>query len=241
MVCRTLQDDLIDRIKAFGNPLIVDPFNLFGDELVVALRAPVTNQLTSWLTRDQDSPLPGAAGHPTARPVGGGRLRTVRWASGRRPGAQRHPGHRDRQQRRHGSGIEVIAGDPTSPQVLDEADLDDAVAFAAATDHDITNLSLIVSATTRNPELFTVARHNDPTNGPLFDALHIDSVLMPTRLIAHEVLARIGDPMMWLFVQNAQRTAMPGVSHCWIGSSQCAANAARRSGPSNSPITGPRP
>ena len=205
VVCRTLQDDLIDRIKAFGNPLIVDPFNLFGDELVVALRAPVTNRLTGWLTSDQGSPLPVQLDIP----------RHGRWVVA---GYGRFGGHLAADLVRNGipvtvidskggtgQGLEVITGDPTSPQALDAADLDNAVAFAAATDHDITNLSLIVSATSRNPGLFTVARHNDPTNGPLFDALHIDSVLMPTRLIAHEVLARIGDPMMWLFVQNAQR------------------------------------
>lgn len=205
VVCRTLQDDLIDRIKAFGNPLIVDPFNLFGDELVVALRAPVTSRLTTWLTSDQGSRLPEQLDIP----------RHGRWVVA---GYGRFGGHLAADlvrngipvtviDRKGGSGqdMQLITGDPTSPQVLDAADLENAVAFAAATDHDITNLSLIVSATSRNPGLFTVARHNDPTNGPLFDALHIDSVLMPTRLIAHEVLARIGDPMMWLFVQNAQR------------------------------------
>lgn len=204
VVCRTLEDALIDRMKAFGHPLIVDPFNLFGDELVLALRAPVTNRLTTWLTGDVEAPLPPLLEIP----------RHGRWVVA---GYGRFGGHLAADLRRNGipvtvvdvkggtgEGLEIIAGEPTDPRVLDEADLEDAVGFAAATDNDVDNLSLIVEATRRNPSLFLVARQNDPTNGPLFEALHIDSVLMPTRLIAHEVLARIGDPMMWLFVQNAQ-------------------------------------
>ena len=45
-------------------------------------------------------------------------------------------------------------------------------AFAAATDNDVTNLSLLVSAARRcNPDLFTIGRQNDPSNGPLFEAV----------------------------------------------------------------------
>mgnify|MGYP003585982283 CR=1 FL=1 len=204
VVCRTLEDGLIERIKAFGSPLIVDPFNLFGDELVVALRAPVTNRLTSWLTSDADSELPRPLDIP----------RHGRWVVA---GYGRFGGHLAADLVRNdipvtvldaaggaGPGVEFIVGEPTSQEVLERANLGEAVAFAAATGNDISNLSLMVSATARNPNLFRVARQNDPTNGPLFDALDVDSVLMPTRLIAHEVLARIGDPMMWLFVRNAQ-------------------------------------
>jgi hypothetical protein len=55
--------------------------------------------------------------------------------------------------------------------------------------------------------LFTIARQNDPANTPLFEGLPISSTLLPTKLIAHEVLARIGDPLLWAFVQNAQKHA----------------------------------
>jgi Trk K+ transport system NAD-binding subunit len=205
VVCRTLEDGLIERIRAFGSPLIIDPFNLFGDELLVSLRAPKTYQLTSWLTSNRDDPMP--AGIDVAR--------HGRWVV---CGYGRFGGHLAADLARNGipvtvvdpngqesDRLEVIAGDATDPQVLDRAGLDDAVAFAAATDNDVTNLSLLVAAKSRNPHLFTVGRQNDPANAPLFDALHIYSTLVPTRLVAHEVLARIGDPMLWLFVQQAQR------------------------------------
>lgn len=49
-----------------------------------------------------------------------------------------------------------------------------------------------------------MARQNLPVNAPLFAELPIDSLLVPTTLIAHEALARIGDPMLWRFVQGAR-------------------------------------
>ncbi|MCB0920232.1 MAG: NAD-binding protein [Actinobacteria bacterium] len=205
VVCRTMEDVLIERIRAFGSPIIIDPFNLFGDELLVALRAPHAYQLTSWLTSNPGDPLPKAMAIP----------QHGRWVV---CGYGRFGGHLTADLVRSGipvtvideraealDGVEVITGDATDPQVLQRADLGSAVAFAAATNNDITNLSLLVSAKKANPRLFTIARQNDPANTPLFDGLPIDSTLLPTTLIAHEVLARIGDPLLWAFVQQAQQ------------------------------------
>ncbi len=58
VVCRTLEDGLIERIRAFGEPMVVDPFNLFGDELMLGVRAPQTARLIGWLTSDSGTELP---------------------------------------------------------------------------------------------------------------------------------------------------------------------------------------
>ena len=204
VVCRTLEDVLVERIRAFGSPVIIDPFNLFGDELLVALRAPHAYQLTSWLTSNQGDELPEVMDIPQhGRWVvcGYGRFGSHLAADLMRSGV---PVTVIDEQADHLDGIEVITGDATDPEVLARADLASAVAFAAATNNDITNLSLLVSARKANVDLFTIARQNDPSNTPLFDGLPIDSTLLPTKLIAHEVLARIGDPLLWAFVQQAQ-------------------------------------
>lgn len=207
VVCRTMDDRLIARMEAFGSPIIVDPFNLFGDELLVAIRAPVAYQLTSWLTSSPGAPVPPRMDVPEHG----------RWVIA---GYGRFGAHLAADLARHGvpvtvidpqapedmpGDMDVIRSDATSAYALEEADLPSATAFAAATDNDISNLSLIVAASRRNPGLFTVARQNDPANRSLFEALRIDSTLVPTRLVATEVLARISDPMLWAFVQEAQQ------------------------------------
>jgi Trk K+ transport system NAD-binding subunit len=204
VVCRTLEDGLIERMRAFGEPMIVDPFNLFGDELMLAVRSPQTHRLTDWLTSGSDTELPD----PVDVPEHG------RWIV---CGHGRFGGHLTADLVRHHTpvtvidphvapreGVDAVIEDATSPGALEQAHLGTAVAFAAATDNDTTNLSLLAAARKHNPDLFLVGRQNDPANGPLFEALGVDSLLVPTRLIAHEVLARISDATLWRFVQKAQ-------------------------------------
>lgn len=207
VVCRTMEDSLIGRIQAFGSPIVVDPFNLFGDELLVALRAPAAHQLNAWLTASPGTDLPERLELP----------KQGRWVIA---GYGRFGSHLAADLVRHGipvtvidpdvpqeppAGVRVIRADATTAPALDAAEVDQAAAFAAATDNDISNLSLIVAVSRRNPGVYTIARQNDPANRPLFEALRIDSTLLPTRLIASEVLARISDPMTWAFVQEAQQ------------------------------------
>ena len=54
------------------------------------------------------------------------------------------------------------------------------------------------------------ARQNDPANAPLFAAMPIDSVLVPTEMVAHEVYAQLSTPLLWRFVQQ-----MPSKGDAW--------------------------
>lgn len=204
VVARTMDDLIAERMLDFGEPQIVDPFNLFGDELMLAVTAPDTARLATWLTSDPGTVLPEDPELP----------RAGRWVV---CGYGRFGSRLVHDLLRHGIEVTVIEttdtatggaarilGDATEPEVLQRADLTHAAAFTAATDNDTTNLSLIVAARRANPDLYLVARQNQPVNAPLFDSVAIDSVLVPTRLIAHEVLARIGDPMLWRFLQEAR-------------------------------------
>ncbi|HPE11667.1 MAG: NAD-binding protein [Actinobacteria bacterium] len=205
VVCRTLEDGLVERMRAFGQPMIVDPFNLFGDGLMLAVRAPQTARLVTWLTSDSGTKLPAPMTIP----------RRGRWVV---CGYGRFGGHLAADLRRYGmpvtvidpraqpnADMEFISGDATDPDVLVQARLSDAVALAAASDNDISNLSVLAEAQRANPDLFLVGRQNDPANAPLFEALQVESMLVPTQLVAHEVLARIGDATVWRFVQEAQK------------------------------------
>jgi len=199
--------NIATRMAEFGTPNVIDPLNLFGDELMLAVIAPHTYQLVEWLIAAPESELPPQPPRPE---VG-------RWIV---CGYGRFGSHLTHDLRRHGvnvtvidpiavtaEGVQVITGRGTDPNVLARADLADAVGFAAATGNDTTNLSLTVAARAANPQLYMVARQNKPSNAPLFEALDINALLVPARLIAHEVVARIGTPMLWRFVQAARRNS----------------------------------
>ena len=45
-------------MQAFGTPTVVNPFDRFGDHLRLALRAPASYQLLTWLESGPGAPLP---------------------------------------------------------------------------------------------------------------------------------------------------------------------------------------
>nr|MCU0266596.1 potassium channel family protein [Actinomycetes bacterium] len=58
VIARALSPGVARRMRAFGSPLVVNPYDDFGDQLRVALRAPATYQLTQWLTSPPGTDLP---------------------------------------------------------------------------------------------------------------------------------------------------------------------------------------
>ncbi|MFZ2512160.1 MAG: NAD(P)-binding protein, partial [Gordonia sp. (in: high G+C Gram-positive bacteria)] len=99
------------------------------------------------------------------------------------------------------SGIEVILGDASDPEVLRRARVDDAVGLVAGTDDDVVNLSAVAGARTVNPDLYLAARQNRATSAALFDAMDLHARLVPSEVVAHEVYARISSPLLWRFLQ----------------------------------------
>jgi voltage-gated potassium channel len=189
-------------MSAFGNPGVVNPFDRFGDHLRLALRSPAAYQLMTWLETGPGAPLPERGRPPReGRWVvcGYGRLGREITADLRAEGievtvVEPHPG----------DAVEpgLVVGDGVEPQVLEVTRLADAVGFVAGTDNDTTNLSLVAAARSINPALFVVARQNRPASAPLFAAMRLDALLVPTEVIAQEVYAQLATPLLWRFVRE---------------------------------------
>ena len=209
VIARATTRGMAERMRAFGSPSVVNPFDVFGDHLRLALHAPASYQLLTWLEAG-----PGAAVPPRGSPP-----RTGRWVVcgygrlGReitrdlRAGGidviviDPRPGDREE---------DVLVADGSDPQVLAEVGLEDAVGFVAGTDNDTTNLSLVAAARRMNPALFVAARQNKPADAPLFGAMELDALLVPTEVIAHEVYAQLSTPLLWRFLR-----AMPARGDDW--------------------------
>ena len=202
IVARTISPTVADRMHAFGTPSVVNPFDRFGDHLRLALNAPASYQLLTWLEAGPGAPLPDRAEPP---PAG----RWVMCGYGRF-GRELTEDLRDqgfevtiiepREARDHPA--DVIIGDACEPSVLEQAELATASGLVAGTDNDTTNLSMLANARRMNPKLFLAARQNRPTSAPLFEAMHLDALLVPTEVVAHEVYAQISTPLLWRFIQG---------------------------------------
>jgi Trk K+ transport system NAD-binding subunit len=197
-------------MKGFGSPTVVNPFDVFGDHLRLALHAPASYQLLTWLESG-----PGGALPPRGSPP-----HTGRWVV---CGYGRLGRELTRDLRAEGIDVtvidpraveteddDVVVADGSDPRVLAEVGLEDAVGFVAGTDNDTTNLSLVATARRLNPRLFVAARQNKPSSAPLFGAMELDALLVPTEVIAHEVYAQLSTPLLWRFVR-----AMPEQGDQW--------------------------
>jgi voltage-gated potassium channel len=202
VVSRTVSAPIGERMLAFGTPVVVNPFDRFGDHLRLALNAPASYQLLAWLEAGPGAELPERGRPPSdGRWVmcGYGRLGREITADLRAAAldvtiiepaelGEPEPG--------------VIVGDASEPGVLVRADLASAVGLVAATDNDTTNLSMLATARRLNPRLFLAGRQNRPTSAALFEAMQVDALLVPTEVVAHEVYAQISTPMLWRFIQQ---------------------------------------
>jgi voltage-gated potassium channel len=206
VIARTVSPAIEHRMRAFGSPTVVNPFDRFGDHIRMALHAPASYQLMSWLVGG-----PGAALPEPGRPPRSGRwvicgygrfghklVEDLR-ADGQeitvidvRPDDDPDP---DRP-------VPVIEGDASEPEVLAQARLAEAVGFVAGTDNDTTNLSLVAAARRINPGLFVAARQNRPASAPLFAAMRLDWLLVPAEVVAREIYAQLSSPLLWRLLQD---------------------------------------
>jgi Trk K+ transport system NAD-binding subunit len=214
VVARTVSAPIADRMHAFGAPSVVNPFDRFGEHLRLALNAPASYQLLTWLEAGPGAELPERGSPPTqGRWVvcGYGRFGREVTADLRAAGLQVtvvepvQPVEIEPD-----ADAEVVVGDASEPGVLDRADLTHAVGLVAGTDNDTTNLSMLAAGRKLNPGLFLAARQNLPSSAALFEAMDVDALLVPTEVVAHEVYAQLSTPMLWRFLQE-----MPGRGDAW--------------------------
>ena len=205
VITRAVSPTTAERMRAFGTPTVVNPFDRFGDHLRVALRAPASYQLMTWLESGPGAPLPPRGSPPSHGHwviCGYGRFGREVTQDLRAEGldvtvvepsdvAEHHP--------------DAIVGYGYEPGVLARAGIEHAAGFVAGTDNDTTNLSLIAAARRANPTLFVAARQNKAASAPLFAAVEVDSMLVPADVVAHEVYAQLSTPLMWRFLQEVPR------------------------------------
>jgi voltage-gated potassium channel len=192
VVARTTSPVVAERMRALGSPTVVNPFDAFGDHLRLALRAPASYQLQSWLESGPGAELPARGEPPRAgRWVVCGGDRFVRELA------------RDLEAER----LQVtVAEEDTAEQ----ADFAHAAGFVAGTGNDTVNLSLVAAARRANPDLYVAARQNRPASAPLFAAIEVDALLVPTEVVAHEVYAQLSTPLLRRFL-----VAMPARGDDW--------------------------
>jgi Trk K+ transport system NAD-binding subunit len=202
VIARTVSPAIEHRMRAFGSPTIVNPFDRFGDHLRLALHAPASYRLMSWLEHGPGTEPPAQDRPPTHGSwivCGFGRFGQEVAEDLSAEGLEvtvvdlePHPG----------AAATVVVGDASEAAVMERAGVREAVGFVAGTDNDTTNLSLIAAARRLNPEVYIAARQNRPANAPLFAAMEANWLLVPSEVVAREIYAQLSTPLLWRFLQD---------------------------------------
>lgn len=172
------------RMEDFAPAAVINPHDRYGGYLALMLHQPITYQLLIWLMDNDQHQLPELR-------VGLTRGRWLICGDGEFA-EQVAADLRD-------SGLSVDEIPPTDTPL----DLDGVVGFVAGTDNDMANIAMAEHARLVNPDVFVSVRQQDSMHQTLLAALDVDSVFVPTDLVARETLARLGHPNFWRFIEEA--------------------------------------
>ncbi|HYN29535.1 MAG TPA: NAD-binding protein [Dermatophilaceae bacterium] len=186
VIARCGERAVADRMLDFSPATVINPGDVYGAYLTLAVQRPLTYQLLTWLMSLPGSPLP-----PERQRLAAGRW--VVCADGQF-GVEVTNDLR-------AAGLEVTTVDPAGGN----PDVRGAVGLVAGTEHDATNLAMAEHARQENPGLVLSVRQRTHSNAALAQALNIDSVYVPTELVARETLSRIMTPVYSTFLDHVLR------------------------------------
>lgn len=204
VILRVEHDEIAARMRALGATHLINPFATFARLLALAIHAPALYRLHDWLTG-----TPGAILATTRDPPRG---RWIICGYGRFGHALVNELLREGmeivlidQHEVEAPGFTAVVGSGVEPEVLRCATVEKADGLVAATDDDLTNLSIAVTARQLNPDLFIVLRQNQVDRAELYQALAPEMIMAPAEIIAHAALARLMTPLLPDFLAAAER------------------------------------
>ncbi|MGF1643208.1 MAG: potassium channel family protein [Thiotrichales bacterium] len=198
VLCRTDTAEVARNMASFGTDSIIDPFEVFGEHLAMAMHAPSHYLLYDWLTGVPDTPLEPPMHPPRGKWIvcGYGRFGKAVVRNLEQEGLETVIIEMDPAT----TGCrECILGRGTEAETLLSAGIREAVGIVAGTNHDIDNLSIVMTARELRPDLFVVLRQNFRANDPLFESFGADITMRPSTILAHEFLARLTTPLLTRF------------------------------------------
>lgn len=95
----------------------------------------------------------------------------------------------------------LVFGNADDRELLLEVGIKKAVAIAAITDNDTTNLSILATAKKLNPDIVTIVRENDIADDFLFKKANINHIFTPSKILVNKVTNALVMPLSDKFLK----------------------------------------
>lgn len=186
VIARAVDPEIATRMADFDPGAVINPYERYGNYLVLALQKPTTYQIVNWLIAPPGTPM-----HRATEGLADGT-----WVvAGRGTFAEEVTLDLTR------SGLDVRVVDP---HVINP-DISDAVGMVAGDDSDVMNLAIAAKARLTKPEIWLSVRQTSDKTAKALQAFAADSVFSPSELASREAMARIVAPAFWDFIEYALR------------------------------------
>jgi len=186
-------------MASFGTDLTVDPYTIFAQRFYLALMSPTKYLVQDWLISVPGTRLRKKMKPPVGRWILAGIGRFGSRLARRLDEAEVPYTVIDVHPDRVANRPDSVLGRGTEAKTLQQAGVEGAVGIIAGTGDDMDNLSIVMTAMELNPELFVVARQENPENDELFDASKADLGARRSLIVARRILAVATTPLLPVF------------------------------------------
>jgi Trk K+ transport system NAD-binding subunit len=201
VICRSTSPRHEEHLRELEGVSVIDPFELFGQLLSLAVTNPSLHNLNGWLVQARGVQLGVPLDAPTGDWIICGYGRMGRWL------------HKYMAEQ----GIRAIVIDPNldehdrperairkyaSRSTLKEAGIEHVAGIVACMDSDSDNLRILLSARVLNPGAFALARQNEHENQLAFDAARADVVLQSSLTTARRILKLLISPLIQTMIDR---------------------------------------
>lgn len=204
VICRADSRTIADNMRSFGTDHIIDPYETFARQLVLAAKSPNQYALNEWFRSALDEPVPTQLEISEGRWIicGFGKFGRAVYEEMVSYGLEAQIIEPDASIA--GMPENTIIGDGTGVDTLTKAGVKNAIGIIAGSNDDSNNLSIIVTARLLNPELFVVIRQNKSANRELFQQSKSNIVMESSNVIAKKIRTLLTNPMIDEFLSLAR-------------------------------------
>ena len=205
LIARAETPEAEANILSFGANEVINPFNIFASRLALAMHSPSMYSLYDWMTGAPDSVMkePPNLQSGTWIICDFGRFGRAlyKYLENEKIDLKFIANSRDHDDLPLGT----IIGRATEAPSLKKAGIENAVGIIAGTNNDANNLSIMLTASELNKDIFRVVRQNRDNNGHLFQVANYEMLMQRGAIISNTIFAFIRTPLLSEFLRIASR------------------------------------